>query len=331
MQGRTRILIALATALAAIPAATSHASIPLSGAKGEPLDSTEANANTRFHVHLDLGGSEHIRDLTQTLPFGMAPSLTAPTCPAASFEPADACPANTKIGTTTVVATLGPSIPIPLTQQTITGRIYFISPDASDPLPGLGIVLDASTGKVFQRGKADLTPEGVKTTIKDFPQTTDVVGVPVPIRIDSIDIVLAKSFLRNPGVCDPATTRFSVVSYEDPGHTTTAQPSFTPTGCPPPPVRREAEVRGPGRDQGRHREARRDRGHRWARRDRRPRRKRHPEGHEGQRPALRRLGEGQAPRRARSRQARGRAGQGQAAGRTGQGRADAINCGGFAA
>ncbi len=235
MQGRTRILIALATALAAIPAATAYASIPLSGAKGEPLDSTEANANTRFHVHLDLGGSEHIRDLTQTLPFGMTPSLTAPTCPAASFEPADACPANTKVGTTTVVATLGPSIPIPLTQQTITGRIYFLSPDASDPLPGLGIVLDASTGKVFQRGKADLTPEGVKTTIKDFPQTTQVIGVPVPIRIDSIDIVLAKSFLRNPGVCDPATTRFSVVSYEDPGHTTTAQPSFTPTGCPPPP------------------------------------------------------------------------------------------------
>ncbi len=233
--GRIRTLIALAAALLAIPGATAQAAIPLGGAKGEPLDTTEINANTRFHIHIDLGGSEHIKDLSQTLPLGMVPNLAGPTCPPTSFQPADVCPANTLIGTTTVLATVGPSLPLPVTQQTITGRIYFLGPDSSDPLPGLGIVLDASTGKVFQRGKAEITPQGVKTTIKDFPQTTEVMGVPVPIRLDSLDIVLAKSFLRNPGTCDPAKTRFSVVSYEDPSHASTAEPGFTPTGCTSPP------------------------------------------------------------------------------------------------
>jgi hypothetical protein len=234
MQGKARILIAIVAALAAIPAGAARASIPLNGAKGEPLDTKEANANSRFHIHVDLGGSEHIKDLTQTLPLGMVPNLAAPTCPPSTFKPADACPANTRIGSTTVVATVGPALPIPVTQQTITGRIYFLGPDATDPLPGLGIVLDASTGKSFQRGKAEITPQGVATTIRDFPQTTEVMGVPVPIRIDSLDIVLNREFLRNPGFCDPAKTRFSVVSYEDPNHSSTAEPSFTPTGCEPP-------------------------------------------------------------------------------------------------
>ncbi len=238
MQGKATRLIALAAALATIPAASAQASIPLSGAQGEPLDTKTASTHSRFHIHLDLGGTEHIRDLTQTLPRGMLPNLAGPTCPPASFEPADACPANTLVGTTTVLATVGPIVPNPLTQQTITGRIYFLGPDPGEGLPQLGIVLDASTGKVFQKGKAEVTTQGVKTTIKNFPQTTQVMGVAVPIRIDSLDITLDKTFLANPDLCVPATTAFSVVSYEDPSHTSTASDSYTPTGCPPPPKAR---------------------------------------------------------------------------------------------
>ena len=236
MQGRGRSwrALAIAVVVAALPPAAAQASIPLSGAKGEALDTTETNANTRFHIHVDLGGVQHLKDLTQRLPFGMVPDLNQPTCLPAAFEPGDACPANTLIGTTTVLATVGPVVPNPLTQQTISGRIYFLGPDPGEALPQLGIVLDASTGKVFQKGKADLTPEGVVTTIKNFPQTANVMGVPVAVRIDSLDIVLAKSFLRNPGICGPAKTRFGAVSYEDPSHTSTAEAAYTPTGCPPP-------------------------------------------------------------------------------------------------
>ncbi len=243
MRGRSRYLAALVLAGVLIPAGSAHGAIPLSGAKGEPLDTTKAGANSRFHIHIDLGGAQHIRDLTQKLPIGIGPDLLQPTCPPATFQPGDACPANTQIGTTTVVATLA-GIPMP---QTVSGRIYYLAPDAGDAVPGLGIVLDPPTGpKVFQRGKATINASGLSTTINNFPQTTNIANPPlppvnVPTRIDSLDIKLVKSFLRNPPTCTPARTDFSVVSYEDSGTTSRAQASFTPTGCagPPPPAKRK--------------------------------------------------------------------------------------------
>jgi hypothetical protein len=241
MQVRTRWLTVLAAALVLIPAASAQASIALSGAKGEPLDTTAASTKSRFHIHLDLGGTEHIKDLTQKLPFGMAPGPSQPTCPPATFEPSDACPANTQIGITTVVATLE-NIPLP---QTVNGRIYYLAPDPGEGLPQLGIVLEPAVGpKVFQRGKVAFTASGISTKIKNFPESTQILPSPAPpvdTRIDSLDITLIKSFLNNPDICTPATTDFSVVSYEDAGVTSHAQASFTPTGCPPspPPAKRK--------------------------------------------------------------------------------------------
>ena len=132
MQGRARILDRAGdAALAAIPAAAAQASIPLNGAKGEPLDTTEANANTRFHIHLDLGGSEHIKDLTQTLPFGMAPRPHAAHLPCGELRARRRLPGeHPDRHDHGALRPSGPRCPIPLTQQTITGRIYFLSPDA---------------------------------------------------------------------------------------------------------------------------------------------------------------------------------------------------------
>lgn len=245
MQGRTRWLMALTAAVAVMPVASAQGSIALSGAKGEPLDTTQAGANSRFHIHIGLGGTEHIKDLTQKLPIGIGPDLLQPTCSPATFEPGDSCPAKTLVGTTTVVATVGPVVPNPAAQQTISGRIYYLAPDQGEAVPGLGIVLDAPTGKVFQRGKVSISGNGLSTTINNFPQTTNVMGIPVPTRIDSLDITLVKSFLRNPPTCTPAKTDFSVVSYEAPGVTSRAQASFVPTGCaaPPPPAKRKCAGR----------------------------------------------------------------------------------------
>jgi Ca2+-binding RTX toxin-like protein len=39
------------------------------------------------------------------------------------------------------------------------------------------------------------------------------------------------AFIRNPVTCDPTTTRFLVTGYEDPGTTSTAHDTFTPSGC----------------------------------------------------------------------------------------------------
>ncbi len=248
MQGRDRRWRALATAVAvaALPPAAAQASIPLSGAKGEPLDTTQQDANTRFHIHLNLGGSEQLKDLSQKLPFGIGPDLLQPTCPVASFEPDDNCPAKTRIGTTTVVATLA-GVPLP---QTVSGRIYYLEPAPDEAYPELGIVLEPPSGpKVFQRGKTEILADGIATTINDFPQATNIAEGPlppinVPTRIDSLDIVLVKSFLRNPTTCTPATTSFSAVSYEDPSHTSTTDAAYTPTGCPPPPPRAKPRCGG---------------------------------------------------------------------------------------
>jgi hypothetical protein len=229
------MVIALAAALATIPAAAAQASIPLSGVKGEPLDTAAAGAQSRYHFHLELGGSEHIKDLTQRMPVGIGPNLAQPTCPPGTFAPGDGCPAGTQVGTTTVVATLG-GLPLP---QTVSGRIYFLDPMPDEFLPGLGIVLEPPTGpKVFQHGRTTFDDERLVTTIKGFPQTTNIADPPLPpveapTRIESLDIVLIKSFLRNPETCTPATTSFTATSYEDPSHPSTASDSFTPTGCEP--------------------------------------------------------------------------------------------------
>ena len=75
------------------------------------------------------------------------------------------------------------------------------------------------------------------TTIKNFPQT-DQRDRPCRslIRIDSLDIVLVEVL---PAQSRPSAIRRGrasrSVSYEDPSHTSTAEASYTPTGCPPPP------------------------------------------------------------------------------------------------
>jgi RTX calcium-binding nonapeptide repeat (4 copies) len=207
--------------------AGAQAAIPLQNAIGQPLDTREAGANTRFRFHLRLGGSEHIKDLTTQLPRGLIPNDAYPTCPLATFM-ADACPSATRTGRTTIsVAALG------LLPMDVPGRIYNLSVPG-EALPGFGIVLDAPTGKAFQRGRTEISGGRLQVVINDFPQTVTLLGAPVPIRINSIDIELVAAFIRNPVTCDPTTTRFLVTSYEDPGTTSAAQDTFTPTGCQAP-------------------------------------------------------------------------------------------------
>jgi hypothetical protein len=224
---RLRICFALVLALVLVPAAA-QAAITLENPKGQPLDTTQAGAPSRFNIHIELGGSEHLKDLTQQLPRGLSPDQFYPTCPEASWM-ADSCPENTQVGTTAVELALFNSIPDP---NPVGGRLYYLVPELGS-LPGLGIILDAPTGKQFQRAETRINNElGVlETTIRDFPQDADG----VPIRITSLDVILFSRFVRNPGDCETVFTRFLATSYEDPNTTSTAQAPFTPTGCSPPP------------------------------------------------------------------------------------------------
>lgn len=237
-------MLALALVLLLALAATARAAIPLQNPKGDPLDTTQANAATRFNFHIEFGGSEHIKDLTQQLPAGIRADPFHPTCPPATWM-ADRCPESSQVGTSAVdVRVLG------LLPQTVRGRIYYLDPEGGG-LPGLGIVLDSPTGKQFQRGETRINNElgVVESTIRNFPQSAGG----VPIRIDAVDVVLDSTFINNPATCDRVVTRFLATSYEDPGTTSSAEAPFTPTGCDPPspPLcdkRRSTRVGTSGRD-----------------------------------------------------------------------------------
>src|SRR3954452_24711655 len=226
------LLFDLALAILLLPAAGAQAAIPIQHPVAKPVDTLQHGAHSAFHMHVDLGGAEHIKDMTTQLPLGIQPNAVAPLCPNATFD-SDSCPANTRIGATTVNLSVGGIVP-----QDVSGRIYYIEPAAGDVLPGLGTWLapPPPAPKASQKGKTQISSEtgGLETVIKNFPQ--DSGGV--PIRINSIDIVLLSSFITNPAGCDPATTNFLVTSYEDPGTTSRASDTFTPTGCPVTPQRR---------------------------------------------------------------------------------------------
>jgi hypothetical protein len=232
MRRLRHLALALALPILLLPAAGAQAAIPIQNAVAKPTDTTEHGAHSAFHMHVDLGGAEHIKDMTTQLPLGIQPNATAPLCSNSAFD-SDSCPANTKIGTTAVNVSVGGLVP-----QDISGRIYYTEPAPGDSFPGLGIWLDSPppAPKSSQRGKTQISSEtgGLETVIKNFPQ--DAGGV--PIRLNSLDIFLLSTFITNPAGCDPATTNFLVTSYEDPGVTSRASDTFTPTGCSVIPVRR---------------------------------------------------------------------------------------------
>jgi hypothetical protein len=230
-----RISIAVALVALIALATSAQASIPVLNVSAEPTNTKERIKPARFAIHFELGGSEHIKDLTQRLPKGLEVNALFPTCPKATFL-ADGCPANTQAGTTTVNATVLGFLP-----QDITGRIFFLPPDPA--FPALGIVLDAPAPfkKAHQIAEISVNQElGVaESVIRNFPQEAELqMGGSVPIRINSLDVVLKPEFVKNPASCAPAVTQLLVTSYEDPGVTTTGSDSYRPTGCDAPAPRR---------------------------------------------------------------------------------------------
>jgi RTX calcium-binding nonapeptide repeat (4 copies) len=222
---RARALIAAVALLGFLLPAGAEAVIPVQNPIGKPLDTTQAGASTRFRLRFQLGGSEHIKDLTTRLPRGLIPNENYPTCPLATFM-ADGCPSSTRNGSTTVsVSVLGLPMQVP-------GRIYNLRVPG-EALPAPGIVLDAATGKVFQRGRTEIVGDRLQTVITNFPREVTIGVLPVPLRINAIDIELAAGFIRNPVTCEPTTTTFLVTSYEDPGRASSAEDTYTPTGCLP--------------------------------------------------------------------------------------------------
>ncbi len=231
---RTLIAALLALALLVPAAGANAAGIPLSGTVAQPLDTSQAGAQTRFRFHVNLGGSDHVKDFTTRLPFGLAFNADTPQCTQAAFnaEP-ETCPAPTRVGTTTVNLSAA-GLP-----QTAPGKIYFLEPAGGGGLPRLGIILRPGGGAppARQIGEARVHPQtgAFETVIENFPTTagTTFPWNMVPIRINALDIVLAQAFIKNPPECGTKTTNFLVTSYEEPNTTSIAGASYNVTGCAP--------------------------------------------------------------------------------------------------
>jgi Ca2+-binding RTX toxin-like protein len=224
----------LALAIFLVTAGTAWAAISIQKPKAEPLDGTVSNSPTRFHTHVEFGGTEHIKDFTTQTPRGLGANTENPTCTLVQFNTGNGnCPANTQIGTTTVNLSL---LNVPPVTQNVSGKIYFLEPDPGKALPGLGIILNTPNGVQRQRGEAtiDAATGTLKNTIRNFPTDSNGDGSGVPIRINSLDVTLLKSFVKNPGDCGPATTYFFANSYETPGTTAEASDTYNVTGCTTP-------------------------------------------------------------------------------------------------
>jgi hypothetical protein len=220
------VLVGALALLVAAPAAAQ--AITVSGT-ATPTNTT-AGAHSDVNIHMDFGGGQ-VKDLTVALPPGLVgdPNAT-PLCTVAELN-AQACPANTQVGTVTAVANLL-SLPLPLT---VPGTLYNLVPQPGEPAR-FGIVLTPPLlAPIILQSAVQLrqTDFGLNTVINDIPNTSILPG---DTTIVSQDITLfgtapgtGRPFMRNPTSCGPATTNFTAEPYS--GATGTAQASFTPTTC----------------------------------------------------------------------------------------------------
>jgi len=230
----TGILLLTAGSAAAAPGLTGVSAAPANPAAGAHSDFTVAFSTQNL-------GSDDVKSLRIDLPPGVLgnPQATNGTCPHEKFM-ADACPAGTKVGTTTVVAD-ATLLVLDLGEQTIPGDVYNI-PVSGGEAARLGIVLRPTVlgipqPKQFLESPAFLRPGdgGLTSLVDNIPRTAQTTLGSAALRIDKQSLtLLAKTsgggaFESNPTSCDPATTTVTIGTYD--GATASGTGAFRPTGC----------------------------------------------------------------------------------------------------
>ena len=234
------------TTLAALALAAPAAADPgVSGVSAAPAD-TAAGAHSDFTVAFDLTGlgpagtgGDDIKSLQIDLPPGLVgnPLATGATCTKEQLH-ADACPAETKVGTTTAVADAVVADTLDLGQQTILGDLYNMVTAGSEAAR-LGIVLRPDLGlpKVFLESPVVLRAAdgGLTSTVDGIPNTSSSPAGDAALRIDRMTLTLSgvlagkTAFMTNPTSCGPAGSTVTIGTYA--GRTASGTASFTPTAC----------------------------------------------------------------------------------------------------
>jgi hypothetical protein len=240
-------LLATAGTISVLGLAPSSAHAALSSVTATP-SVTQAGAHADFSLDMAFAPGDDVRSIVLHLPKGFVGNPQAPALCTQSQFAADACPAPSQVGTTTVTATVTPNGLLPQVTQTqaVSGRVYNLQPRAGEPAR-LGVLLPSSAALgglvttqpvrlqsvVSVRTSGDY---GLDSTLADLPRTIDTNVGTLASHIDRIQLQLtghvpggAQPFLTNPTTCVPATTTVDATSYG--GGATRRSSSFTPTGC----------------------------------------------------------------------------------------------------
>lgn len=191
--------------------------------------SLQAGSHPDVTIHAEFSGSEHVRDLTISLPPGLVGDPSSkPKCAQAAFQ-ADTCPAASRVGTTSVRTVIPPLNILPITAS---GDVYNVVPGAGEPAR-LGVVVrPPGASKVFIASPVRIRPSdgGLDSVITNMPSTVTVAGLPVEMLIQAMDLTLAAPFASLPTACKPAQAHIAAVSAAGTAVSRAAAP-FTPTGC----------------------------------------------------------------------------------------------------
>jgi hypothetical protein len=228
-------VVAGVVALLAAWGAGQASALGITGVSAAP-DDPRAGAHSNFNLSFNVSNpADQLKDLTVDLPTGLLGNPMATTqCTEAQLN-ADACPADSQVGTTTTsVYALLLGVQVPLD---VPGTVYNVQPPANAPAQ-LGIVLrpvGGILGKIYIDVRIRVRDEsdyGLQTIINNLPRTQS--GLPIQIRSLNLTLDGALSnggtFMVNPTTCVTATTKVTADSYAS-SRPVTATGAFTPTDC----------------------------------------------------------------------------------------------------
>ena len=226
--------LALGAAAAAVCPGAASAAVSITSFSVTP-STTQAGGHPNLVVDTSLASNpdtDDVKSLHVVLPQGLVGDpASAGRCSQSAFT-ADACPADSKVGTTTVTATvLGSSMDS-------AGDVYSLAAVGSEPAR-LGIVVRPTLvgmplQKIFLQSAVTVGPDtnfGLATTFDNLPRQAGGLD----IRMDRLKLTLFGAaahgpFVSNPTSCRPAIANTTITSYDAPG-SASASGGFTPTGC----------------------------------------------------------------------------------------------------
>ncbi|UUY04161.1 hypothetical protein LRS13_01130 [Svornostia abyssi] len=190
----------------------------------------------------DLPGlGDDLKNLTLALPLGQAASVkAAPLCPRPTFLSKKGCPSVSQVGELSLaVDVLGAGR---IDERLLQGKVFNLEPQGTEGTR-LGLSVNVVIGPLNVEGVIHLETEarlrpsdnGLESVTLNNPR--DLEGIPLELRRLNLRLwgdkadhpTMQTSFMTSPTTCTPAVTRVTGESYA--GITSTAQTSFTPTGC----------------------------------------------------------------------------------------------------